>query len=275
VRSRTRFLRVPARRAAHAPADLVNAVESGVLAFEDARLTSIEDARKELEMTHPIRPLVFGSLIAALSFAAQQTALAKEDAKKEVSHDGLVRVEKSKKFQGVWLRPGDDLSGYTKMLVLPAEIHYKRPPSKSMSRENFPLSDEQKARLTTAMREVADEEIGAKGGWQRTDKPGPDVLVVRGGLIDLVVKIPPDLPAGRGDTYVTSFGEATLVVELYDSQSMQILARIADRQEAEPAGGRMQSVEMSAMPEVKRVLRRWAVRLREALDLARTTKFPE
>lgn len=229
-------------------------------------------------MNHRTRALVSSLFAAALLLASRQPALAEKDAKQEISHDGLVRVEDSKKFQGVWLRPGGDLRGYTKMLVLPSEIHYKRPPdTRRSARENFPLSEQQMTRLKETMREVADEEVGKKGGWERTDKPGPDVLVVRGGLIDLVVDIPSDesRPIGRGDIYIASFGQATLIVEFYDSQTMQILARVADRREIEPAGGRMQDVDISAAPDVKRELRRWAKRLREALDFARTTKFPE
>ncbi|HEU4428768.1 MAG TPA: DUF3313 family protein [Myxococcota bacterium] len=216
-----------------------------------------------------------GCLLAALVLAAAPGTRSLADASQEVSHDGLVRVEKAKRFQAVWLKPGASLQGYTKLLVLPAEIHYKRPPNKSsMARENFALSDKQMERLERAMREVVDEEIVAKGGWEIATEPGPDVLVVHGGLIDLVVNIPPNPAPGRGTTFVASFGEATLVVELYDSQTMEILARVADRQEAEPIGGRMQSVDISAAPDVKHLLRRWAKRLREGLEDAKSSEFP-
>jgi hypothetical protein len=212
-----------------------------------------------------------GSLLAAVALATAPAGPSPAEAGAEQTHDGLVRVEKAKRFQAVWVKPGADLRGYTKLLILPAELHYKRPPNKgSMARENFALSEKQKARLEQAMREVSQEEIVAKGGWEFVSEPGPDVLLVHGGLIDLVVNVPPNPAPGRGGTFVASFGEATLVVEIYDSQTKEILARVADRQEAEPAGGRMQSVDISAAPDVKRVLRRWAKRLGEALDDARS-----
>jgi len=216
---------------------------------------------------------VAGYLVTALLLAASPAALAEEAS--ERTHDGLVRVEKAKRFQAVFLKPGASLNGYTKLLVLPAEIHYKRPPNTNrFADDNFALTEKQMSRLTEALNEVFREEIVAKGGWQVVSERGPDVLVVHGGLIDLVVNVPPNPPPGRGGTYVASFGEATLVVELYDSQTMEILARIADRKEAEPAGGRMQNAEFGAASEVKSMFRRWAKRLREALDVAKSITFP-
>jgi hypothetical protein len=55
------------------------------------------------------------------------------------------------------------------------------------------------------------------------------------------------------------------VVELYDSQSREILARVADRQAAEPAGGGM-GWDIEATAEVRRGFDTWAKRFREALD---------
>jgi Protein of unknown function (DUF3313) len=213
--------------------------------------------------------------LVAFVLAAAPAASSGEEAS-ERTHDGLDRVEKAKAFQAVWLKPGADLRGYTKLLVLPAEIHYKRPPDTSrFADENFALSDRQMKRLKKALSEVFQEEVVAKGGWQIVSERGPDVLVVHGGLIDLVVNFPPDQRAGRGGTWVASFGTVTLVVELYDSQSMEILARVADRQEAEPLGDRLQNADFGARTEVTLMLRRWAKRLREALDLAHKTPFPE
>lgn len=57
-----------------------------------------------------------------------------------------------------------------------------------------------------------------------------DVLILHPAIIDLDIT-PPDIPVpGRSTTYVASAGAATLYLELYDSVSGEILARVVDRQ---------------------------------------------
>jgi hypothetical protein len=62
----------------------------------------------------------------------------------------------------------------------------------------------------------------------------------------------------------------TLVIQLYDSQTHQILARVAERREVEPASGlELSQVELSAPIELRIFFERWAKRLREGLDAVR------
>jgi len=213
--------------------------------------------------------------IAALVLLASLGAHAEPPpkAQAELSHDGMQRIE-SKRFALAWIKPDAHFSGYKKLLVLPAEIAYKDP-DKALTRavpgrtdDNFLLSESKMERLRKSLREAFHKEVVGKGGWELTDQPGPDVLIARGALIDLIVRVPPQT-AGRSTIYLDSFGEATLVIELYDSQSREILARIADRDAAEPPGNRM-GTDMEAPGEVRRMFRAWAKRFREALDEART-----
>jgi hypothetical protein len=122
--------------------------------------------------------------------------------------------------------------------------------------------------LRKALREAFHKEVVENGGWELTDQPGPDVLIARGALIDMVVRVPPQT-SGRNTIYLDSFGEATLVIEVFDSQSHQILARIADREAAEPPGNRM-GMDLEAPGEVRRMFSAWAKRFSEALDEVRT-----
>jgi hypothetical protein len=98
------------------------------------------------------------------------------------------------------------------------------------------------------------------------DAPGPDVLVIVGGLHDIVSRVPPDM-VGRGDIYLSSVGEATLVLEARDSLSGETIYRAIDRRAAERAGGQMMlSNTVTSRSEVRRLAQRWATRLREGLD---------
>jgi hypothetical protein len=72
---------------------------------------------------------------------------------------------------------------------------------------------------------------------------------------------------GRGDIYLSSVGEATLVLELKDSLSGETIYRAIDRRAAERAGGTMMtSNTVTTKSEVRRLAQRWATRLREGLD---------
>jgi len=77
--------------------------------------------------------------------------------------------------------------------------------------------------------------------------------------------VPPE-PIGRGEIYLSQVGEATLVLELRDSESNTTLVRMIDRRAAEKASGMTWSNTVSNTAEVRRLIRQWAVRLRNALD---------
>jgi hypothetical protein len=213
--------------------------------------------------------------VAALFFLTSLAAHAEPEpkAQSEVSFDGLQRIE-SKRFALAWVRPDAHFAGYKKLLVLPAEISYKDP-DKALTRyvpgrsdDNYLLSESKMNRLRKSLREAFQKEVIDKGGWELTDQPGPDVMIARGALIDMVVRVPPQT-SGRNTIYLDSFGEATLVIELFDSQSHLILARIADREAAEPPGNRM-GMDLEAPGEVRRMFSAWAKRFREGLEEART-----
>ncbi len=99
-----------------------------------------------------------------------------------------------------------------------------------------------------------------------TDQPGADVLIIRGAMLDIVSLVPPER-AGRTDIYLSRVGEVTLVLELADSLSGETLARAAERRAAERPGQQaVRASPVTTWTEVKRLARRWAVKLRDGLD---------
>jgi hypothetical protein len=91
--------------------------------------------------------------------------------------------------------------------------------------------------------------------------------MVRGGLLDVASYVPPDPVGGRSEVFLSAVGEATLVLELRDSETTTILERSVDRRAAETIGDsftRSNSVTNSA--EARRLIRYWATRLVEGLD---------
>ena len=187
----------------------------------------------------------------------------------EVSHDGLHRVDNSR-MQRAWIKPDVNLSHYDKVRLVGAGIEYRavRHASRSIransSRNDFPLDEKQKERVLKNVREVFLSEIGKSKHFTIVSDEGPGVLELTGALIDVVSNVPPD-PIGNTDFYLSKLGEATLVVELRDSQSEEILARAIDRQAVEPTF-LQESNPVLNTSEVRREIRKWGDLLRVRLD---------
>jgi hypothetical protein len=211
-------------------------------------------------------------LFGAFSFGcATDTPTIQTGPDTELSYDGLHIVDNSK-ADLAWARPDFDLSGYTKILPLGSEIEYlpvKDKGSSMMARSQggpYFIDDAARERFETLVGDVFIEELAKTKGFTIVTEPGPDVLLVRGGLLDVTSFVPPDA-AGGSYVYLSTVGTATLVLELRDSQSNTIMARSIDKRAAETIGGSLQrSNSVTNSSEVARLIRFWAIRLRELLE---------
>lgn len=189
----------------------------------------------------------------------------------DVTFDGLREVRNSS-ADAAWAAPGMDLSGYTKIKLDGAGIEY-RPGGESgrtmRARSGggpYEVTEQQKERLQALVQEVFREELSRSDKYTIVDEVGPDVLLVRGAILDVVSYVPRDA-MGRVDIYLSTVGEATLVVELRDSITNAILARAIDRRAAENNSTFvMESNRATNTAEIRRVVRRWAQSLREGLE---------
>ena len=75
------------------------------------------------------------------------------------------------------------------------------------------------------------EEFQSSTVFEVVEEPGPDVLGIHVGLLDVVSRVPPET-VGRSRVFLDSVGEATLVLELRDSVSHTVLVRAVDRRAA-------------------------------------------
>ncbi len=189
-----------------------------------------------------------------------------------LTYDGLAKVKNSK-AKAAWMRPGFSLAGYTKIMLIGAGIEYRPvkpvPRAAASTTSQFPLTDEQKQRLRSVVSEAFKTELAESQKFQIVDQPGPDTLMIWGGLMDVVSSVPPD-SVGRSNIYLSSVGEATLVIEIRDSESNAVLVRIIDRKAAQNIGVAQRSTSVTNWSEVQQLARAWATQLRSALDEATT-----
>ena len=191
----------------------------------------------------------------------------------ETTFDGLVRVDNSR-FSDAWADPDADWARYDQ--VLPGQAFFefravKKTPQTTSGRINsstdeFWIPEDSRVRLEEEVSAVFAEELANSERFTVTDAPGPNVLIIRGGLHDIVSRVPPEL-VGRGDIFLRSVGEATIVIEAVDSMSGEVLARMVERRSAERPGGQMQrSSPVTTWAEIRRLARRWASTLVDGMD---------
>jgi len=183
----------------------------------------------------------------------------------------LVRFDDTR-LQQVFVKPGIDLSRYSKMLIQPAGFDYKdvpevrNPDRRSTSRTAYPLTESQRREFESSVDKVFSKEFLKSKHFVEVAEPGPDVLLVRGALSDIVSYVPPER-ATRDTVLLSVIGQATLLLELRDSESQELLASAADRRSVEP---NRVSINVNSRPinkaQTERVLKRWAQILVRGLD---------
>ena len=189
----------------------------------------------------------------------------------DVSFDGLVQVDLTE-FKLVYVDPDIDFSVYNKFIPGPATFEFravKRTSPSAARRSNtteFWISDSDKQKLEDIVSSVSADELAKSEVFTEVSEPGPDTLIIRGALHDIVSQVPPDI-VGRGEIWLSSVGEATLIIEALDSLSGEVIYRAIERRAAQRPGRQMVvSNTVTTWQEVRRLARLWASRLREAMD---------
>ena len=222
-----------------------------------------------------IKTFSFLILVIALGLFTTSGAFAKKQELPEVTVDGLHLVPDSK-MAIVYAEPGADLAPYNRVLLLDAQVAFKknwerdqksrttmnRVSSKDVERIRNSLAEEFQKVFKTALEEA---------GYDVTDETGEDVLIIRPAIINLDVNAPDTRSAGRSTTFTASAGEMTLYVELYDSLTGDIIAKALDRK-ADRANSSFYTWANSTTNRAaaRRILKGWAKILVNALNEART-----
>jgi hypothetical protein len=144
------------------------------------------------------------------------------------SPDGLVRMALPEIRGLVYIRkPRPDFERYSQMILEPISLSYREAAPRFRDQDHELLARQFRADVMAA--------IEAGPDWDRVYQPGPDVVLVRVGLLDIDVE--PDLGrfVGSAVNYANAGGGAILTFELADSQTGDPLYRYIDRR-ALPAG---------------------------------------
>ncbi len=216
-------------------------------------------------------------LATAMLAACSSTPTFQSGPDAEMTHDGLTRMEGTV-LDAVWARTDINVVGYRKLMLEGLGVEF-RPVTgpysgrggtgaTGASRSNqstFPMDADTQALFIEEVRAAFIAEMGRSEVFELVEEPGPDVLKLRIGLFDVVSRVPPET-VGRSRIFLDRVGEASLVLELRESESNAILVRAVDRRAAERPGQAIESNRVTNTAEVRRLGRRWGGILRDGLD---------
>lgn len=186
--------------------------------------------------------------------------------------DGLSLV-KLKGMDAAYARPGADFSIYNKIIIDPIQVAFSKDWEKEETFSKRKLSaaqlEEIKGKISAVAEEAFANVLGGKDGPQIVTAPGPDVLRFSAAIIDVHPTAVDTMEPGRNYTFTTSSGSATLYAELRDSETGQLIGRIADARETRNGGEMRWTNSVENTHEVRAMVSDWARILRKRYDALR------
>jgi len=147
----------------------------------------------------------------------------------------VYEYQNESRLDHVYLKKGVDFSGYKSILIDAVSVWY--PDVSAPSPENAAKAKSNLARGQALFKQMIDDALDDV--YPLTDMPGANVLRIHAEFVDLR-SIPPGgaIPSDfTRKKFRTEAGHITLVVELIDSRSGEVLGRAADLGKSESRGG--------------------------------------
>jgi hypothetical protein len=215
------------------------------------------------------RQILVWALAAAI---ASSVGVSSQAAKPPETWDGLVQT-KSKRLKLVYLAPQADFRGYRKVMLDPTEVAFKKNWARDYNSTAVGLSgrvsdaDVQKT-VVKAVAAANDlfAEAFTEAGFPVVTEPGPDVLRVATGVVNVSVTAPERMTGGRSYSFSNEAGYATLVVEVRDSMTGAILGRAVDGRVAGDNGAFMRN-RMTNRADFRQLVKTWAKHSADGLKI--------
>lgn len=170
------------------------------------------------------------SIYAVALLAGLPTAEA--SAKAPTNWDGLAKVP-AKNVDYLYLRPGADFRQYNAIMLEPTQVAFKKNWQRDMNRSRSGLSKVSDSQLRKAIDESQEkvrqtfEKRFRETGFQMVSTPSENALKVAVGIANVDVSAP-EIRSGRSKTFSEQAGYGTLVIEVRDSVSGELLGRAVD-----------------------------------------------
>jgi hypothetical protein len=190
-------------------------------------------------------------------------------------YEDLVQV-KSKKLDAVYLLPGADFSGYSKIMIDPVQVSFRKDWVKETNRSrglSGKIDDDDAQRIAQAARSgfetIFTAAFKAKG-FEVVTTPGRDVLRLSPAIANLYINAPQSGGPGISRTYTVEAGGATLALDARDSTTGAILGVAVDREETRGTGYATLTTSVSNRADFENLFKRWADICVKGLELLKT-----
>lgn len=221
--------------------------------------------------------LIILSLITLCTVTANSLAKDKNEIP-EYTVEGLKLVPNTKNIALVWAEPGADLSQYDRVYLVEPYVAFKKNWQRSQNSGSTRVTNNDmeriKAKVKELFMEVFTEEL-EKGGYTLASERAEDVLIVKPAIIDLDVNAPDLRTAGMTRTFADSAGSMTLYLELYDSETDDLIAKALDAKTDRDKGWMQWQTGPANRQAGIKMMRPWAQALVMGLDEARETTHQE
>jgi hypothetical protein len=196
--------------------------------------------------------------VSALSLAACSTLPSNDVTEQQTTlgSDGLANV-KSRSLDVAQLRPGTDFTRYSGLLLNPPELTFKTP---DRAQDEFALTKDQQSGFRDIVARAFESEFSKMQSLPLAKERGAGVLELNVRVQDIVANVSPTSlsSVGRGAAFLGASGAATLVIELSDSMSQEILARGIDTSAVDGAAMRQGDEMVTRWQGVEKLSERWA-----------------
>ncbi len=215
--------------------------------------------------------LIVSACLVILAGCAQTGEFVLGSDEGEVNDEGLRKMEMGP-FLESWVDTDVDYSKYNKLMLTEPYFEFRSVEQsdsergKRSGKAKFSMDEATRVRLVEEVGKIYREELAKSTRFSIVDTAGPDVAIHRIGVFDIVSRVDPER-RGEPQEYLSSVGEATLVAELRDSLSLEVIFRGFERRKVQRISSDLQyNLPAINWAEVRRRARRWAITMREGLD---------
>ena len=193
------------------------------------------------------------------------------------SPEGLA-LQPDTKVGALYMRPGAVLKDYDEFGVTSCNVAFRKNWLRDQNSQRLDLSSRVSQRDVDKIKDTLSEHCEAAFRSALQEEPayklvdefadGEQVLVLRPSIVNLDINAPDKMSAGMTRSYTTSAGEMTLILEVLDATTGELLARVIDKKRGLDTGRLEWTNSVTNRAAADRALKGWARQLRTALDSA-------
>ena len=180
----------------------------------------------------------------------------------------------SSRKAGVYRLPDATFAQYRRVMLLPSTVAFRKNwDRKGLDRLDTGLKPSEREKIANDLVEAFHEEMIAelvqRGGFELTDTPAKDVLLIAPAITELEITAPDAGSTPGARTYVRNAGSMTLVVEMRDAASGVTVGRVIDY---EPGRETRELLLVNHIAEARIAFANAARYTRSAINIAKTER---